>query len=278
MTRTAIDDDRRRDDRLLARLAEGEGVFEDATRRRLRIVGPNCVRRLAVDPERLAALLAAGLLAEIAAGADAAPRLVVTALGRARLARTTVAGLDFRRQHGLVEDRRADDGTTLRIDAAESPLARLARARGPGRAWLTPARLAAGERLRSDFTLAQMMPTVTSNWSAAAGAARAAGARGGIADLTDRAVAARLRVEGALAAVGSGLDGVLVDVCCFLKGLETVESDRRWPQRSAKVVLDIALGRLADHYGLADEARGRDRVAPRAWALPDGRPGAVAPG
>ncbi|TBW41063.1 DNA replication protein [Siculibacillus lacustris] len=163
-------------------------------------------------------------------------------------------------------------GPAVLVDEAESPLGRLARRRDrDGRALLAPARIAAGERLRRDFTLARMMPTVTSNWSIGR---TGGGPPGGPGDLTDRALAARDRVHAALDTVGRGdLADVLLDVCCFLQGLETVESLRHWPARSAKVVLDIALGRLAVHYGLAEEARGRDGPGrTRRWGAADYRP------
>jgi len=268
MTRPASASDRR-EHRLLTLIADGEAVLEDAAGTTVRVTGAAGLRRIRIDPDRLAAWMSDGVL-RLEAGPPAS--LGITAAGRARLRRlATLPEIDgFRMQHGEIADLGEETGPRL-VDRAESPLARLARRRDRGgRAYLSPARVAAGERLRADFTLARMMPSLTSNWSIG----RVEGGRGGgLSDLTDRAVAARTRVEAALAAVGVDLGGVLVDVCCFLKGLETVESERRWPVRSAKVVLDIALGRLADHYGLAEEARGADRASRlRAWGTPDHRP------
>ena len=82
-------------------------------------------------------------------------------------------------------------------------------------------------------------------------------------------VAARQRVHQALDTVGPEFAGLLLDVCCFLKGLEDVEHERTWPPRSAKVVLQLALDRLARHYGYAAQARGCAHAAVRTW-LADG--------
>ncbi len=135
------------------------------------------------------------------------------------------------------------------VDLKESPLAWLARRRAIG-----AEQLAAGERLREDFTRGQMMPSLSASWSPVRSGG---GGAGGVQrDLTEAALAARLRVERALSAVGPELSGILIDVCCFLKGLETAERERNWPARSAKIVLGLALTRLAGHYGFSAVARG----------------------
>lgn len=157
---------------------------------------------------------------------------------------------------------------TPRHNPAESPLAWLARRNGrDGRPLVDAAQLAAGERLRADFTRAQLTPRVTSRWEPAPG-----GGPGGPEAFSDMVLAAKARLAKALSAVGPELSGVLLDVCCFLKGLEAVEAERRWPARTAKVVLGLALDRLAAHYGLATAARGRAHAPMRAWSAPEAEP------
>lgn len=159
------------------------------------------------------------------------------------------------------------DGETLALehDDGESPLAWLYRRRGrDGRTLITAEEFAAGERLRADFTRARL-GGLTSNWRGE----RVSGGRGGAEDLGGAALAARRRLAVAMQVVGPGLNGVLLDVCCFLKGLEQVEMERQLPPRAAKVVLKYALERLVLHYGPPPQAEGPGRAAGRTWRSPD---------
>ncbi|ABD87335.1 DUF6456 domain-containing protein [Rhodopseudomonas palustris] len=154
------------------------------------------------------------------------------------------------------------------VNDGESPLAWLARRKGrDGRAMITPTQFIAGEKLRADFTRGQLTPRVTSNWDAPSGRQRAAGGGGG--EMTDVVIASRQRLRAALQACGPEFAGLLMDVCCFLRGLEEVESQRGWPSRSAKVVLQLALDRLARHYGLDDQATGAAAARLRSWMADD---------
>jgi hypothetical protein len=150
------------------------------------------------------------------------------------------------------------DGEPARvtIDAAESPLDWLRRRKDRnGEPLVDEACYQAGERLRRDLTTAAMLPSVTSSWDLVANAGK--GGRGrDPAAATDAALAARQRVTAAFRAIGADLADLLIDVCGFLKGLEQVERDRGWPARSGKIVLTLALARLADHYGIERSARG----------------------
>ncbi len=158
--------------------------------------------------------------------------------------------------------------TSVTVDEAESPLAWLARRRGrDGCALIAPHQLQAGERLRADFTRGHLMPRTTSNWSNPIASSGGGGER--FSGLTETMITARQHVHRALDAVGPEFAGLLLDVCCFLKRLEDVERERVWPVRSAKVVLQLALDRLARHYGYAAETRGRKHGALRTWLAED---------
>ena len=176
----------------------------------------------------------------------------------------------FRLQHLQVSQVRieAEHGRAhVLLDENESPLAWLARRRGrDGRALIEPHQLLAGERLRADFTRAHLMPRTTSNWESPIASDRK-GHSG--AHFTDMMIAARQRVHHALDRVGPEFAGLLLDVCCFLKRLEDIERERAWPARSAKVVLQLALERLARHYGYNAQARGSTRANVRTWLAED---------
>jgi len=172
--------------------------------------------------------------------------------------------------HGLVADRFAaqhrematarpdQDGPLLRVNMAESPLARL-----KYRDLIDPMQFAAGEKLRRDYTLGQLAPRMGVDLGAPG---VSGGGRGGAAEhLSDVVVAARQRVNRALAAMGPGLADLLFDVCCELLPLEDVEARRGWAKRSGRVVLKIALDRLAAHYGLSVTAPAKSRM--RGWTM-----------
>jgi hypothetical protein len=136
--------------------------------------------------------------------------------------------------------------------AAEGALAWLRSHRDKdGRPLITEVQFNAGEKLAGDFWHAQMSPRVTANWSAVTPGRRLRRATPGVGvDMRDAVVAARQRFQRALEAVGPELAGILVDVCCHDVGLEVSGHAAGWPRRAAKVVLDLALTRLARHYGM----------------------------
>ena len=227
------------------------------------------VRGRTVDPSRIDPRDARHLVDHDLARRDGAT-LVLTEAGRARLMRQAADGDEvgaFRAQHLDLARRmiRTDVGAIeALVDDSESPLRKLAKRKGKdGEPLITPVQEQAGERLRLDFTRAQLTPRVTATWDGTIAQGRR-GQSGGT--LTDVVVAAGQRVRHALDEVGPEFAGLLLDVCCFLKGLEDVERERRWPQRSAKIVVQLALDRLARHYGLACEVRGRSRTPMRRWS------------
>lgn len=210
-------------------------------------------------------------------------RLFATAEGLSLARRLGAAHSDlspYLVQHVPIEHRQihTDDGTNgVLIDMDESPLAWLHRRKGKdGEPLIDAAAFAAGERLRSDLTVAAMLPRVTANWTSPV----VQGPRGGRGrtEACDAVIAARQRVSLALGAVDGELSGLLIDVCGFLKGLDAIERERSWPRRSAKIVLRIALNQLAAHYGIGVRARGRQSAKGiGSWLAQGARPAMASP-
>ena len=166
------------------------------------------------------------------------------------------------------------EGVPLR-NLDESPLAWLARRRDKGgQPMISASQFNAGEQLRADFTRSQLSPRITSNWSGflSGGGGERRGPSGHGVDIADHVVAARQRINQAMAAVGPELAGILLDVCCYLRRLETLEKAAGWPQRSGKIVLQIALQRLARHYGLVRDDEPPRSSLVRHWGAAGYRP------
>lgn len=159
----------------------------------------------------------------------------------------------FARQHQIPGRRTVVEAGSARemvVNLGETPLGWLARRRSPdGKPFLTPGELAAGERLREDFERAQLGPRVTQDWQRFLTPGEPG--RGPGRDPSEGPAEARRRVSEALAALGPGLNDAALRACCFLEGLEATERRMGWAARSGKVVLKIALSRLAEHYGFA---------------------------
>lgn len=234
-------------------------------------------RRIDISAEIVRKWLAEGLIEPAGDG------YALAAAGRSWLKRRLSAGDEFAAQHQLRKVRVIDFEGVRRpaiVNDAENPLRWLAsRKDKSGKPMLAAYQLEAGERLRADYEFAGLTSKVTSSWNPAATSNSGGGANDAAA-LQDNVMAARQRVVHAVAAVGPELAGILVDVCCHFKGLEDAEKAEGWPQRSGKVILQIALTRLARHYGLVSEDQIASNLRRRLtqWGVDDYRPRMTADG
>ncbi len=138
-------------------------------------------------------------------------------------------------------------GRSVTVNRAESPLTWL-RSRG-----LIDARqFAAGERLRAAYETASIAPSVTMRWTP-----RVDGGGHDALDPTAAQIAAKRRFDAAIAAAGPGLADILWRVVCAGEGLPAAERALSWPARAGRLVLTLALDRLAAHYEGGD-VRGRE--------------------
>ena len=133
---------------------------------------------------------------------------------------------------------------SVTVNLAESPLGWL-RSRGH----VAERQFAAGELLRRDWERSGLPPRVTMCWDSPPpdrsprGPAEPAAA-------TTAQVAARRRFDSAVKALGPGLRDIAWRVVCAGEGMREAETALGWPARAGKLVLAMALDRLADHYRL----------------------------
>jgi hypothetical protein len=188
------------------------------------------------------------------------------------LGHPTAAGTGPRKKPG--RSAKVSKIATAKPSTQETPLAWLLRRKDKdGQPLITDAQFTVGERLAADYRRAHITRRITSDWSGVAASRQSRrGASDAGVELSDAAVAARERLNRAIAAVGSELAGILIDVCCHETGLEAAERAEGWPQRAAKVVLQLALTSLARHYGLIAPVR-TPFARLRHWGDEDYRPG-----
>lgn len=153
----------------------------------------------------------------------------------------------------LVEKAIGRDGETVRgsrrravrsvtVNAVESPLGWLF-----SRGMVTRRQFDAGEQLRIDWERGGLSPRLTMQWDAAPVGRQRSGSASG-PDLVAAQIDARQRFDGAVEAAGPGLSDILWRVVCSGEGMREAESALGWPARAGKVVLTLALDRVADFY------------------------------
>ena len=158
--------------------------------------------------------------------------------------------------HGRLFEERAIDGgqapksrarggrpaRSVTVNLTESPLGWL-----HSRGLVTQRQFDAGERLRLDWERAQLAPRITMAWDAAPISSHRGGS-GADVDINGSQIDAKRRFHAAVEAAGPGLSDILWRVVCSGEGMREAETALGWPARAGKLVLTLALDRVADYY------------------------------
>lgn len=132
------------------------------------------------------------------------------------------------------------------INRDESPISWLF-----SRGYLTQRQCDAAEALRRDFEFAQLNRMATMSWSPVH-YGRAMGVGEGLSH-SEAQIAAKDRFDGALAMAGKDMANICWRIICAGEALPNAEKDMGWPARSGKLVLRLALDRIADYYKIAGD-------------------------
>lgn len=141
-------------------------------------------------------------------------------------------------------------------------IARLGTAGAGSAPFLAPQHVLAANRLEALIRSAGLVQRVTMSYDPTRiGRQKGTGGEG----ISESRLDARRRLNQLAMALPPDCWSVLFDVCGLDKGLQTIETERGWPRRSAKLVLRIALSQLAAAWGLEGAAQGAENGRSRGW-------------
>ncbi|MEQ1547609.1 MAG: DUF6456 domain-containing protein [Chakrabartia sp.] len=133
-------------------------------------------------------------------------------------------------------------GRSVTFNLAESPLGWL-----HARNMISDRHFVAGEMLRRDYERAALAGRTTMVWDAPPTSRSARGAPShGAATLLQ--IDAKRRFDGAIAVAGAGLSDILWRTVCAGESISVSEKALGWPVRAGKLVLTLALDRIAEYY------------------------------
>jgi Domain of unknown function (DUF6456) len=218
-------------------------------------------RHSGLDPQQVRQLISEGILAACDGGCKATP------LARGWLKRKLSQSGDPADQHRFVVTKNGSAPLNLN----ESPLTRLSISVNGTRPFLQPHHVESGERVRRLFERARMLQRTTMSYdpNRLPDSSRS-GDTGG--DLSGSAMDARRELARLREILAEDCASAVFDVCGYMKGLQTIELERNWPRRSAKLVLRVGLEQLASYFGLSAVATGRPSRKTRHWADAGARP------
>jgi hypothetical protein len=147
----------------------------------------------------------------------------------------------------------------------ESSLLRLASAKGGEPAFLLPHHLAAADRLEQMIGRALLSPRLTMSYDGVNSGRRGKGGSNHAAEMSDTAAEARQKLNALARKLPADCWNVAFDVCGMGKRLQTIETERSWPRRGAKLVLRVALDLLAAEWGLSPHVAGLAGAGTRGW-------------
>ncbi len=144
----------------------------------------------------------------------------------------------------LSKNAKPKSNRSVSVNIGESPLSWLY-----AHKHLSDRQFLAGEKLRSEYERAAIGTNITMSWNPMPPSKGRRGA--GHWDQSESSLNAKQRFDDAINCLGDGLDEVAWRVICNCESVSNAEKALGWPTRSGKLVLKLALDRLANHYRIA---------------------------